>query len=76
VRVLALLHVCLLLQENKDRLASIPGVVPQLVSLLVPGCGEALQTASLRLLHNLSFDGGLRQQMVQAGLVPQVGRLW
>jgi hypothetical protein len=59
-------------QENKDRLGSIPGVVPQLVSLLAPGCGEALQTASLRLLHNLSFDAGLRQQMVQAGLVQQV----
>jgi hypothetical protein len=60
-------------QENKDRLAAIPGVVPQLVSLLAPGCGKALQTAALRLLHNLSFDGGLRQQMVQAGLVQQVG---
>ncbi|WIA24018.1 hypothetical protein OEZ85_013641 [Tetradesmus obliquus] len=61
--------------ENKDRLAAIPGVVPQLVALLAPGCGEALQTASLRLLHNLSFDGGLRQQMVQAGLVPQAVQL-
>jgi hypothetical protein len=69
------MHTCSLLQENTDRLASIPGVVPQLVSLLAPGCGEALQTASLRLLHNLSFDGGLRQQMVQAGLVQQVRRL-
>uniref|UniRef100_A0A383VI43 Uncharacterized protein n=1 Tax=Tetradesmus obliquus TaxID=3088 RepID=A0A383VI43_TETOB len=61
--------------ENKDRLAAIPGMVPQLVALLAPGCGEALQTASLRLLHNLSFDGGLRQQMVQAGLVPQAVQL-
>ncbi|WIA44518.1 hypothetical protein OEZ86_007257 [Tetradesmus obliquus] len=63
------------MQENKDRLGAIPGVVPQLVALLAPGCGEALQTASLRLLHNLSFDGGLRQQMVQAGLVPQAVQL-
>jgi hypothetical protein len=66
---------CSCSQENKDRLAAIPGVVPQLVSLLAPGCGEALQTGALRLLHNLSFDGGLRQQMVQAGLVQQVGEL-
>ncbi|KAF6257067.1 kinesin-associated protein-domain-containing protein [Scenedesmus sp. NREL 46B-D3] len=57
--------------EHKERLAGIPGVLPQLVSLLAPGCGEALQTAALRLLHNLSFDRGLRQQMVAAGLVPQ-----
>lgn len=60
------------LQENKDKVASLPGVVPQLLRLVQPGSGEALQLAVLRLLHNLSFDTGLRQQMVQGGLVPQV----
>jgi hypothetical protein len=43
------------------------------VALLQPGCGEQLQCGVLRLLHNLSFDGVLRQQMMGAGLVPQVG---
>jgi hypothetical protein len=37
-------------KEYKGRLAAVPGVVPQLVSLLTPGCGEALQAAALRLL--------------------------
>jgi len=37
-----------------------------------PGCGGALPGVVLRLLHNLSFDAGLRQQMIQAGLVRQV----
>jgi hypothetical protein len=60
-------------QENKDRLASLPGLVPQLVGLTRPGCGAALPGVVLRLLHNLSFDAGLRQQMIQAGLVQQVG---
>lgn len=60
-----------LIQENKDRLASLPNIIPQLLSLTQPGCGEHLQTTTLRLLHNLSFDIGLRQQMIQGGLVPQ-----
>lgn len=47
-------------------------MVPQLVNLLQPGCGEQLQCGVLRLLHNLSFDGALRQQMMAAGLVQQV----
>ena len=59
------------MQENKDRLTALANIVPQLLSLLQPGCGEHLQTTALRLLHNLSFDAGLRQQMIQGGLVPQ-----
>lgn len=59
-------------QESKARLASHPSIIPQLVSLLQPGCGEQLQCGVLRLLHNLSFDGALRQQMMAAGLVQQV----
>jgi hypothetical protein len=60
------------MQESKGRLASHPTVVPQLVALLQPGCGEHLQSGVLRLLHNLSFDTPLRQQMLAAGLVQQV----
>jgi hypothetical protein len=65
---------CCCVQEGKARVSAAPGVVPQLVALLQPGCGEQLQCAVLRLLHNLSFDGTLRQQMMGAGLVQQVGR--
>lgn len=64
-----------LLQESKGRLAAHPSVVPQLVALLQPGCGEHLQSGVLRLLHNLSFDATLRQQMLAAGLVQQVSHL-
>jgi hypothetical protein len=60
-------------QEAKARLSTQPVLIPQLVALLQPGCGEQLQCGVLRLLHNLSFDGVLRQQMMGAGLVPQVG---
>lgn len=59
-------------QEGKARLSAQPALVPQLVALLQPGCGEQLQCGVLRLLHNLSFDGVLRQQMMDAGLVQQV----
>eukprot|EP00775_Hariotina_reticulata_P002316 gene2316-2624_t len=61
--------------ENKDRLASLPGLVPQLVGLTRQGCGSTLPGVVLRLLHNLSFDAGLRQQMIQAGLVQQAVQL-
>lgn len=60
------------MQESKARLSAQPTVIPQMVALLQPGCGEQLQCGVLRLLHNLSFDGVLRQQMMGAGLVQQV----
>ncbi|KAF8060286.1 kinesin-associated protein 3 [Scenedesmus sp. PABB004] len=56
--------------EAKDRLASLPGVVPALLGLLSPGCGAELAGGAARLLHNLSFDEALRCQMVAGGLVP------
>ena len=64
-----LLCCVLLLQESKARLSAHPGFIPHLVGLLQPGCGEQLQCGVLRLLHNLSFDAALRQQMMAAGLV-------
>ena len=38
----------------------------------VPVHSDVLMMAILRLLHNLSFDGGLRADMVAAGLVPKL----
>ena len=38
----------------------------------VPVRSAVLMMAVLRLLHNLSFDGGLREQMVAAGSVPKL----
>ena len=43
-------------------------VVGQLVGML-PSASRLLLSSVLRLLHNLAFDGGMRQQMVAAGLI-------
>jgi hypothetical protein len=61
------------MQEGKAKLAAHPTIHAHLVALLQPGCGEQLQCGVLRLLHNMSFDAALRQQMMAAGLVQQVG---
>ena len=42
------------------------------MSKFVPVQSHVLMMAILRLLHNLSFDGGLRADMVAAGLVPKL----
>lgn len=42
---------------------------------LLPCEHEELQSTTLRLLLNLSFDTSLRSQMVQAGLVPKLSSL-
>lgn len=60
------------MQEGKAKLAAHPATQAHLVALLQPGCGEQLQCGVLRLLHNMSFDAALRQQMMAAGLVQQV----
>jgi hypothetical protein len=57
-------------KENKDVMASC-GVVTKLVKF-VPVRNEVLLMAVLRLLHNLSFDTTLREEMVKAGLIPKV----
>jgi hypothetical protein len=49
------------------------GLIPRLLALLQPGCGDALACGLLGLLHSLSFDAELRGQMVAGGLVQQVG---
>lgn len=57
---------CRLLQEAE--------AVPQLAAL-VPGDGGPLLASVLRLLHNLSFDEGMRQQMVDAGMIAKAAAL-
>lgn len=49
-------------------------VVGQLTGML-PGDGGMLLTSVLRLLHNLSFDEGMRAQMVAAGLITKAADL-
>ncbi|CAL8396232.1 unnamed protein product [Boreogadus saida] len=49
--------------------------VVQRLALLVPCDSLELQNTTLRLLLNLSFDTGLRSQMVQAGLIPKLSSL-
>lgn len=57
---------CRLLRESE--------AVAQLASL-VPGDGGPLLASVLRLLHNLSFDEGMRQQMVDAGMIAKAAAL-
>lgn len=42
---------------------------------LVPCEHEDLMNVNLRLLHNLSFDTGLRTKMVHVGLLPKLTAL-
>lgn len=58
-------------QENKDQMAACD-VVSRLVSLMATD-NEVLLLACLRLLHNLSFDSGLQEEMIKQGLLPKVG---
>lgn len=58
-------------QENKDQMAACD-VVSRLVSLMATD-NEVLLLATLRLLHNLSFDSGLQDEMIKQGLLPKVG---
>lgn len=57
-------------QENKDQMAACD-VVSRLVGLMATD-NEVLLLATLRLLHNLSFDSGLQDEMVKQGLLPKV----
>ncbi|CAD7703556.1 unnamed protein product, partial [Ostreobium quekettii] len=56
-------------KENKERMAECR-VVEKLANF-VPGGSDLLLAATLRLLHNLSFDGVLREAMVKCGLIPK-----
>lgn len=58
-------------QENKDQMAACDAV-PQIARLMSTD-NEVLLMAVLRLLHNLSFDGALKDEMVKQGVVPKVG---
>ena len=60
-------------QENKDQMAACD-VVTRLVKLMAVD-NDVLLMAVLRLLHNLSFDAALRDEMVKQGLLPKVSRL-
>ena len=57
-------------QENKDQMAACE-VVPRLIKLMAVD-NEVLLMDTLRLLHNLSFDSGLQDEMVKQGLLPKV----
>ena len=57
-------------QENKDQMAACD-VVPRLVTLMATD-NDVLSMAVLRLLHNLSFDRSLKDEMVKQGLLPKV----
>ncbi len=57
-------------QENKDQMAACD-VVARLLKLMAVD-NEVLLMAVLRLLHNLSFDGALKDEMVKQGLLPKV----
>ncbi|CAL8306648.1 unnamed protein product [Lota lota] len=59
--------------ENKNDMAEM--LVVQRLARLVPCDSTELQNTTLRLLLNLSFDTGLRGQMVQAGLIPKLSSL-
>uniref|UniRef100_UPI003AAD4528 kinesin-associated protein 3a isoform X2 n=1 Tax=Centroberyx gerrardi TaxID=166262 RepID=UPI003AAD4528 len=59
--------------ENKNDMAEAYAV--EKLARLVPCDHEELQSTTLRLLLNLSFDTGLRSQMVQAGLIPKLSSL-
>ena len=50
-------------------------LVVQRLARLLPCDSPELQSTTLRLLLNLSFDTGLRSQMVQAGLIPKLSSL-
>ena len=57
-------------QENKDQMAACD-VIPRLVTLMATD-NDVLLMAVLRLLHNLSFDRSLKDEMVKQGLLPKV----
>ena len=58
-------------EENKARMAEC-GLLPRLLRLL-PSRHEPLLFAALSLLHNLSFDADMRDEMVRHGFVAKVG---
>ena len=60
-------------QENKDQMAACD-VVSRLVKLMATD-NDVLLMAVLRLLHNLSFDVALKDEMVKQGLLPKVRSL-
>lgn len=57
-------------QENKEKMAECK-IVEKLVKF-VPVLNDVLLMSVLRLLHNLSFDVSLRDDMVKHGLIPKV----
>lgn len=57
-------------KENKEKMAAC-NMITSLVKF-VPVPHDVLQMAVLRLLHNLSFDAEMRDEMVKAGLIPKV----
>ncbi|KAJ3599663.1 hypothetical protein NHX12_033619 [Muraenolepis orangiensis] len=60
-------------RDGEELLAEMQAV--QRLARLVPCDSLELQNTTLRLLLNLSFDTGLRSQMVQAGLIPKLSSL-
>ena len=57
-------------QENKDQMAACDAL-PHLSRLMATD-NEMLLMAVLRLLHNLSFDNALKDEMVKQGVLPRV----
>ncbi|KAG2428744.1 hypothetical protein HXX76_011447 [Chlamydomonas incerta] len=60
-------------KENKETMSSCK-IVEKLMKF-VPVLNDVLLMSVLRLLHNLSFDHGLRDDMVKHGLIPKAVEL-
>eukprot|EP00232_Nephroselmis_pyriformis_P016886 CAMPEP_0182884136 /NCGR_PEP_ID=MMETSP0034_2-20130328/18803_1 /TAXON_ID=156128 /ORGANISM="Nephroselmis pyriformis, Strain CCMP717" /LENGTH=702 /DNA_ID=CAMNT_0025017309 /DNA_START=48 /DNA_END=2152 /DNA_ORIENTATION=+ len=56
-------------KENKEKMSEC-GIVDKLAQF-VPVRHDVLLISVLRLLHNLSFDSGMRDDMVRNGLIPK-----
>ena len=67
VLVVTFLKKTSIFEENKDALKE-TNIITKLARFL-PCSSQALVTITLRLLFNLSFDAGFREQMIKAGYV-------
>ncbi|XP_056132762.1 kinesin-associated protein 3a [Lampris incognitus] len=68
-------YVELLYEDIPEKIRGAETYAVEKLARLVPCEYEELQNTTLRLLLNLSFDTGLRSQMVQAGLIPKLSSL-
>ena len=71
VLVVTFLKKLSIFQENKDDMASNPSLLQNLCKF-IPCSNELLMQLVLKMLFNLSFDAGLRDQMVKNSLIPKL----